>query len=196
MLVIDTHIETKALTGLADECGDTGIVLAGDESCLIGLVDALGHGGAACEAAVIAQAYLKQNGQEPLARIISGLHESLRGTRGAVAGICRLDIDSGRLSYAGIGNISLLIFGNEKKRLVVRDGILGYMIPTPRESETQMMPGDFLVLHSDGIKDHIDPMEYPNLFSGTARDICMRFMTTLNKQTDDASCIVLRYAVV
>lgn len=192
---LDFHIETDALTGSADECGDTGVIQAGDDTCLIALVDALGHGKAAYETAVIAEDYLKQNGNAPLNRIISGLHENLKGTRGAVAGVCRLDTASGHLSYSGMGNISLRIFGSDERRLVVRDGVLGYMIPTPKQSETFIMPGDLLVLYSDGIKDHFDPIEYPDLFYGTARDICMRFMTTLNKQTDDASCIVLRYAV-
>jgi serine phosphatase RsbU (regulator of sigma subunit) len=192
---IDFHIEKKALTGKSDECGDIGFIKAYDNFCFLALVDVLGHGKSAAQVALRSKAYLAQNYTNQLTQIITGLHEWLRGTRGAVAAVCRLDLHSGDLEYSGMGNIHLRIFGKSRETLMTKDGIVGYMIPSPAQGRTRMMPGDILVMTSDGIKEHFDPDTYPGITEGQAKDICNNFITLLGKGSDDLSCIALRFGI-
>lgn len=193
--IIDFHIEKKALTGEPDECGDIGFVKVYDNFCFLALVDVLGHGKHAAQVANLSKEYLAQNYSKQLTEIINGLHGCLRGTRGAVAAACRLDVDTGVLQYSGMGNIHLRLFGTSHETLITRDGIVGYMIPSPTQAQTRMMSGDILVMTSDGIKEHFDPNAYPGITTGRAKDICSNFITNLGKGSDDISCIVLRFGV-
>ena len=195
MVELDLHIMERALTGDPEECGDLGFARTLETNGLFCLVDALGHGKTARQIALMAQSYLEENYERPVTEIISGIHKSLRGTRGAVAAVCRLDLSSGTLVYSGMGNISVRILGNGQERLVVRDGVLGYMIPSPRQGQAQLFPGDLLIMSSDGIREHYDPDSFPGLFTGSAKDIAQRLIRDLSKQIDDASCIVVRYGI-
>ena len=192
---IDFHVETKSLTGKTDECGDTGFIKVYDNFCFLALVDVLGHGRPAAQVARHSRAYLADNYTKQLTQIITGLHEWLRGTRGAVAAVCRLDLKTGVLEYSGMGNIHLRLFGSSQHSLVTKDGIVGYMIPTPALGQTRMMTGDILVMTSDGIKEHFDPNAHPGVTNGRAKDICNTFITQLGKGSDDLSCIALRFGI-
>ena len=195
MRKIDYHFEKQAISGLYDECGDTGVIKVYDHFCFLGLVDALGHGKNAFDIASLAGEYLLQHHTRELTALIQGLHGALKGTRGAVAAVGRLDIDTGIFQYSGMGNINLRIFGNKPGPLMTKDGILGYMISSPVQGETRLMAGDTLVVSSDGIKEHFDAHTYPDLLMGQAKDICTGFMKHLGKQNDDRSCMVLRYGI-
>jgi len=192
---IDYHFRKQALTGKENECGDTGIVRMYDGHCMIALVDVLGHGKEAFDVAVMAENYLAEHYEQPPLKIMTGLHAHLEKTRGAVAFICNLDLKTGILKYSGMGNISTRIMGNCPKRLPGKDGILGYMIPAPVEQETRLYPGDVLILCSDGVREHFDPVDFPDILMGKARDITAGFIDQLSKKNDDTSCIALRYGI-
>ncbi|MCG8616195.1 MAG: serine/threonine-protein phosphatase [Desulfobacterales bacterium] len=195
MAEIDYHIKMQSLTGEPDECGDLGIAMTSGDQCVLVLVDALGHGKIAHDIALAARSGVEDSRDKPVTEIITEIHHRLKGTRGAVAAACRLDPETGTLLYSGMGNISIRILGSHPERLVTRDGVLGYMIPTPRQGEARLFPGDILVMTSDGIREHYDPDMYPDLFTGSAEDIAEGLIRHLGRQTDDASCIVLRYGI-
>ncbi len=195
MTDIDLHMAQQALTGFDDECGDLGFSKTDGNTCFLALIDALGHGKTAFEIAIMARDYFETCHDREPAEVIQGLHDCLKGTRGAVAAVCRLNLATGSLIYSGMGNITLRILGSRQERLVTREGILGYMIPTPRQKETQLFAGDIFLMSSDGIREHFDPDEYPALFTGSAEDIAGGMIRQLGKKNDDASCIVLRYGI-
>lgn len=195
MPVIDYHMIKRSLTGPLEECGDTGLILQGKNDCILALVDVLGHGSEAGGVAASAEEYLRNHYKEDPVAIIQGLHEHLDATRGAVAGVCCLHIDTGIMSYSGIGNISIKIYGTKPRTLLTKDGVIGYMISSPVKKEIQLHPGDILVMTSDGIKMHFDPVCYPDMFIGKASRIAENLMSILARETDDASCIVLKYGV-
>lgn len=193
--MIDYFFRKRAVSGLDDECGDTGIVRTHDHHCFMALIDVLGHGREAHDLAVRAETYLSAHQGDGLPDMVLGLHDRLEGTRGAVAAICRLDMKTGVLCYSGIGNICMKRFGSRVERMQVKDGILGYRISTPCENRITLYPGDIFVMNSDGIREFFNTYDYPTLFLGTASDITAAIMDNLGKKTDDASCIVLRYGI-
>lgn len=193
MPLTDCSLLKRSLNGPEDECGDTGTCLAGDQECFLALVDVLGHGPEAHEVALVADDYLAGCLGRPLLESIQGLHKSLRGSRGAVAAMCQLDLAGGEMRFTGIGNISCRIFGAETQRMVSRDGIVGYMMSRPAEQVVRLAPGDVVMLHSDGVREHFDTHDLPGLLTGTAREIAERVLDNFSRGDDDASCLVARY---
>jgi negative regulator of sigma-B (phosphoserine phosphatase) len=190
---VDYYLVKRAVTRREAECGDTGVIKEFDGRCFLALVDALGHGREAHDVAIIAQAHLEENcGGEPV-DVMQGLHACLKGTRGAVAAICRLHIETGELTYVGMGNIVVRVLGPRPFRFVSSDGIVGYMISTVRKQTSKLFAGDVLIMHSDGIKEHFELSQCPGLLTGTAKFIATGLLKQFGKEEDDASCIALKY---
>jgi hypothetical protein len=106
--------------------GDTGFINVYEKQLFVGIVDGAGHG---LEAHSIAQAsrdFIEKNKDTELPELMSKLHNNLRGTRGAVAIIGKLDHDASQFHYVGIGNIVLRKFGNISERAITQDGVIGY----------------------------------------------------------------------
>jgi len=190
---IDYSIIKRALTGPDKECGDTGLVIIEEDECFIAHIDALGHGGSAYEVAMIAEDYLSANHDNDLLEVVTGLHTHLKGTIGAVAAVCRLNIKSGKLEHVGVGNITVRIFGRERITFVSRDGVVGYSQLSLEKQIADLKEGDVLVITSDGIREHYRLEEYPDLLYGSADEIALKIMDNLAKGDDDVSCLVLRY---
>jgi negative regulator of sigma-B (phosphoserine phosphatase) len=193
VLVVDTHMITTSLTGPSCECGDIGLIKESDGETFLALVDVLGHGKAAHDVAVLAKEYLEVNHRENLTKLMEGLHECLKGTRGAVAAFCRLDLITGELRYTGMGNITVRVLGPSDSKFIPRDGILGYTISTPKEETQKLSAGDVLLMYSDGIREHLNASECSQLLFGDAKAIATDLIGQFSKGTDDASSIVLRY---
>jgi negative regulator of sigma-B (phosphoserine phosphatase) len=190
---VDCHLVKRALTRREAECGDTGVIKELDGRCFLALVDVLGHGREAHDVALTAQAYLELNCRQEPVEIMQGLHTCLKGTRGAVAAICRLDTATGELIYVGMGNIVVRVLGPRAVRFVSRDGIVGYMMSTVKKQALKLLAGDVLVMYSDGIKEHFELSGTPEILKGTAESIATVLLKQFCKENDDASCIVLKY---
>ncbi len=185
-------VATRALQG--DQCGDSGITLEQKGILLCAVIDGVGHGPNAAIAAVTAKNYIEANSEATLTEILQGVHEVLKSTQGAVACLCRIDLKSGQLSMAGIGNITCRIFrGLDSERLLSREGILGYMASTPREHTRKLDNADLLLMHSDGVREHFELFEYPCLLKGNAASVAARVVDTLGKSNHDASCLAARF---
>jgi len=191
---VDCHYVFRALLGAPSECGDAGIVKIDHDRCFLGLVDVLGHGKRAYDVACFAQDYLDRHWTDDLVRLMRGLHEHLRGTLGAVAAFCRLDSSTGELAHVGIGNITVRMLGPRAFKMVSRDGVIGYRIPSVKEEKRIFYPSDILVMHSDGIREHFNILDCPGLLSGNAETIAKGILEKFGKQDDDASCIAMRLA--
>ena len=185
-------VATRALQG--DQCGDSGITLEQKGILLCAVIDGVGHGPNAAIAAVTAKNDIEANSEAPLTEILQGVHEVLKSTQGAVACLCRIELKSGQLTMAGIGNITCRIFrGLDSERLLSREGILGYMVSTPREHTRKLDNAALLLMHSDGVREHFELFEYPDLLKGNAASVAARVVDTLGKNNDDASCLAVRF---
>ncbi|MBZ9633419.1 SpoIIE family protein phosphatase [Clostridium sp. FP1] len=195
MADIDLGMTYKALLCEESECGDIGIIKEYNNYCFLALIDILGHGSEAREVALYAKLYLENNYEKDSIDLMNGLHEHLKGTRGAVAAICNLNVLTGELSYVGIGNITVRIMGSRFTRLVPKDGVIGYIMAKPQKQILKLYEGDILLLHSDGIKEHFELFECAGLLKESAVDIAQGILKRFEKKQDDASCIVLKYLI-
>jgi hypothetical protein len=176
------------------DAGDAVILAAHGGNLLAGVVDVLGHGPEAHDVAMKAQRFL-DNGSEPgdPVELLRGLHGALMGTRGAAAGLAVLDTAEGLARYAGVGNIAIRRFGTIADRLVSIDGIVGATMRTPREQQMRLSPRDIVVIYSDGVRDHFELRDYPELLLGDAEKIARTVIRRFGKEHDDASCVVVKY---
>src|SRR6185312_16488851 len=84
--------------------GDAWSVTWSGERCRIAVVDGLGHGPAAAEAAQCALTTLAAQPALALVEAVHGCHEALRSTRGAALTIIDIEARSMHLSHVGVGN--------------------------------------------------------------------------------------------
>lgn len=193
MASIDFGMCYRAMLGPESECGDITVLKQYDNQCFFALIDVLGHGAEARKIAILAERYLEENYKRNLIDVINGLDQHLKGTRGAVVALCHLEILTGELTYIGIGNITVRIFGGKTIRLTPKGGIIGYRITTPRSINLKLHPEDIVLMYSDGVKEHFDIIECAALLKEEAQDIADGILKQFGKKNDDASCIVLKY---
>ena len=174
-------------------CGDTGIIKEFDNKVFIGIIDVLGYGEDAHEVAMFCVDFLEKNYRQNLMEMMGGLHQQIKGSQGAVAGLCLLDLKTGELTFIGVGNITARKFGSSNIRIVPRSGIIGYVMPSLREEKMILHDGDVLVLHTDGVKEHFDLEDYPELLIDDAEMIANHIINQFGRAEDDAACIALRY---
>lgn len=188
--VMDYFIAEKALELVN---GDTGFISFEKDHLFIGLVDGAGHGPEANTIAQASREFLEKNKDAELPSLMNALHENLKGTRGGVAIIGKLDFESLQFRFVGIGNIFLRKFGNSSTRAVTQGGVIGYNIRTPHEKLMQFSVGDVLVMHTDGITSRFDVNDYPEILYDDAKTIANNLIKKFGNINDDATCIVVRF---
>ncbi|OBJ54903.1 SpoIIE family protein phosphatase [Mycobacterium sp. 1423905.2] len=185
-----------------DSCGDQPIAvdIGGDgpsTGALFGVLDGLGHGPAAASAAVTAVETLSRSRGERLEVLLQLCHRVLGGTRGAAMTLARVDFQTNRLSWTGIGNVSANLVAKTAAGTQVRSsarlagGIVGFKIPDIRPAQVvPIRTGDLLVVASDGIADdHLDHID----FAASAVDIAEQILSKHAKESDDAMVLAARH---
>lgn len=173
--------------------GDTALLIQHDHLLFASIVDVLGHGQEAHELALVIEDFLGNHWDNALVDLMNGLHERIKGSRGAAAGLSLLDRRSDILRYVGIGNTVIRKFGSSEARLVSRAGIIGGNTRTPREESISLAPGDVVLLYTDGIQDRFRLHDYPQLLHHDAETISRTILRCFGKEHDDATCIAIRY---
>lgn len=187
-LATQSHIDEDASV-----CGDTGLVKSTEAGLFFALIDGVGHGREADKVARMARKYLEGAFRKAnLVDVMQGLHQHLRRSQGAVVALCRIDAKTGQLNYVGVGNISSKIYAPNPITFVPREGIVGYIMSSPREETLILSPGTVLVLHSDGLPAHLDLSEALCSTESSAQQIAERLLRDYGKDDDDGSCIVVK----
>ncbi|HEX2328897.1 MAG TPA: ATP-binding SpoIIE family protein phosphatase [Candidatus Angelobacter sp.] len=185
------------LVPLAGEkyCGD-GITWFGARDCMMFMVvDGLGHGIAAMEAADEAARVFEAHKTSSPGEILARIHDALKKTRGAAAAVAEIRPLSGLLTFAGIGNISASILSHSLGRnLVSHNGTLGHVIGRIQEFKVDWPRDGVLVMHSDGVQSRWDLSKYPGLLSRQAAVIAGVLLRDFRRERDDASVLVVKPA--
>lgn len=176
----------------ADFCGDATFIRESETSVFMAIFDGAGHGYSAHKNADIAMQLIKKNTEQELCPLLLDLHQALKGTGGGVAGLCRVNKNTGQLSCAGIGNISVRLFKPESLRIVMRGGVLGYEMVQPKLYQHQLKSGDVLMLYSDGVSNSFKTDDFPQFFTLRADEIARITIDYFSKILDDAAVIVLK----
>jgi anti-sigma regulatory factor (Ser/Thr protein kinase) len=178
------------------ECGDAWAVRQrGNESIFL-VVDGLGHGILAAEAA----AALVRSLDESLGRnapgpveLLERAHGALRGTRGAAAAIAVVNAAAGTVRFAGIGNIAAnVVTDGASRSMVSHNGIVGHQMRKLQEFAYPWAPDSVLVLASDGLKTQWRLDAYPGLARRHPAVVAGTLWRDFTRGRDDVTVLVAR----
>jgi negative regulator of sigma-B (phosphoserine phosphatase) len=173
--------------------GDAVVIRPLEQGLFVAIIDVLGHGPEANELTHLIDAFLEHHATSDVSGLLTRLHQRLKGTRGAAAGLCAIDSTTGNLDYVGIGNTCIRRFGESETRLVSQDGVLGQNMRTPLLQSLKLESGDVLVLYTDGVSDRFTAAEYPGVLRHAPKDVVRIILDRFGKDYDDSACIVIRY---
>jgi len=177
--------------------GDLHVVAPFSGGALVCLIDGLGHGPEAADAARAAEAELLAHPGEDVIPLVRRCHEALRRTRGAVMSIASFSALDGTMTWVGIGNVDGLLLrdagagagSGSHEALAVRGGVVGVQLPPLRPETLAVSPGDTLVMATDGVA-----LPTPSAFHwvGDPQELAESLVNRFAKGTDDAHVVVAR----
>lgn len=176
------------------ECGD-GYWLAVDGArARLAVIDGLGHGHDAAEAARAAIAAMSRASDRPLPAVMEELHEALRKTRGAAVGLGDVDFAAHTLEWIGVGNIAGSVPDHDGtlRGVASHNGIVGHNVRALQTIPYAWGRRGHAVFHTDGVSSSWTRARYPGvqqhhpaIFAGLIfRDHC--------RGRDDATVLVVR----
>jgi anti-sigma regulatory factor (Ser/Thr protein kinase) len=180
-----------------DVPGDGWFFFPAAQSITILVVDGLGHGLGAEEAAKQAMRVVADHPGESLERSLQRIHQSLAKTRGAALALLRADRASRVVHFMGVGNISGIICSDSKvQRMVSHNGTVGHVMPRVQEFRYDWPKGATLILWSDGLITNIDPTQYHGLLAKHPALISAVLYRDHSRGRDDSTALVFRDAEV
>jgi anti-sigma regulatory factor (Ser/Thr protein kinase)/serine/threonine protein phosphatase PrpC len=173
--------------------GDAYFILERGGRTLLAVIDGLGHGAGAQEAADVAVEELEEWTGEPLEEVLPQLHNALRATRGAVIGAAIIDNGAARFHYAGVGNVMVRVYGApEHATPISANGTLGARLGQLRVWTFDWVKGATLIMASDGVSASWDIESYPGLLKHSPQLLAGIMMRDYGRNTDDATVLVAR----
>jgi anti-sigma regulatory factor (Ser/Thr protein kinase) len=178
--------------------GDDWAIVRGPRRDVYMIVDGLGHGLLACEAATLARQIfldaLQANSLIPLKQLIEQIHLPMRATRGAAIAIVELIPADLTVVCCGIGNVSCSLHFQDGRTygMVSHNGTLGHQMPRVQEFSQRYEPDALLIMHSDGLNTHWKLASYGNLSQRSASVIAGAVYRDALRGPDDATILVRR----
>ena len=161
---LHTGVVSEPIQG-EQECGDGWGLRRFADSLVLMVVDGLGHGVFASEAAREAEQVLAHAQTDSPLHILQDIHNALRKTRGAAIAVARIQEAKGLLSFAGVGNVSASIVSPGLSRsMASHNGTVGHHMPRVQEFNYPWNADSTLIMHSDGLGSRWDLDRYPGIW--------------------------------
>ncbi len=173
--------------------GDAFVIKRWGEHALVALIDGVGHGPPARQAAQTARQYIETHFDRSVEEVFRGVAASCRATRGVVMALARFDWMRARMTFAAVGNVEARVFGAaDPVNFVVRRGILGVSVVNATVTHHRWETDWIMVLQSDGMKTHWQWEDFPELATAPASLAAWRLVAALAKDDDDATAVVVK----
>lgn len=179
-----------AMAGEID-CGDAWHIASDANGTAVVVVDGLGHGTFAAEAARTCIGAFQSAPFDAPRDVLQRANRAMSRTRGGAAAVARLS--NGSLTYGGVGNITGYLVSAEKSQgLVSHNGTLGLHQRPAQQLEYQVEPGALLVMHSDGVSARWDLKQRPELLRAHPAIIAAALYRDHGRDgRDDATVVVV-----
>lgn len=176
-------------------CGDAWVMHERPGRALVALIDGLGHGPGAAEAARVGVEVFARHPDLAPAPLIEAMHLAMRATRGAAVGVAELDLGRRVLRFAGVGNIAGTLIADQGTRSVVsHGGIVGSECRKVQEFEYPWFAGTLLVLASDGLQTQWKLDRYAGLVLRHPALVAATLYRDWARGRDDSTVVALREA--
>lgn len=171
-------------------CGDAYFALPGRSRSLYMVVDGLGHGAHAAEAADEAVSVVTGCVDESATEIITRTHDALKKTRGAAMSVTIVEHERKSVTHAGVGNVSsALVNGATMRNMVSQNGTLGAILPRVHEYTYPLESRSSLVMCSDGLNSKLNLSGYPGLLNRPSQLIAGLLYRDFSRKRDDATVL-------
>jgi hypothetical protein len=177
------------------ECGDAWQLRLIGHMLAVIVVDGLGHGPLAADAAAEAIAVFDGAQFDSPVSYFEAAHSSMNTKRGAAIAMALADLSQRKLRYAGVGNIAGSLIGsgaNQGRSLPSNNGIVGGLVRRVHQFEYEWQDRDLLILHSDGLTDRWKLRDYPGLTRAATGVIAAVLYRDAKRGRDDATILVAR----
>ena len=193
--VVEWGAASRTLAG-QPVSGDAHLVAPFEGGVLVAVIDGLGHGPEARLAASAAVAVLSRRPGAPVTDLIQLCHAEIKSTRGVVLSLASFDAARGLVTWVGVGDVEgVLLSASDPSRsgrqsLLLRNGVVGYQLPSLREAICPVATGDMLIFATDGVRH-----DFTATVAGgrSPQAIADDIIANHGKSTDDALALVARY---
>lgn len=174
-------------------CGDGWHLSVADGRACVTVIDGLGHGLPASDAAQAGTHAAATLGVAEPVTALTALHRALAGSRGAAVAVANVMLAGGELSFAGIGNISSVLVEPQGTRgMVSLPGIVGVQFRKAQAFNVHAAPGSLLVMHSDGLQSRWRLQDYPGLQHRHPALVVAVLQRDFDRGRDDVGVFALR----
>lgn len=177
-------------------CGDGWYLAFEAQRFSVLVVDGLGHGEPAAEAAQAGgMAFAKQPFDEP-SILLERMHQAMNGTRGGAALVAQFDASSQNLLFSGVGNVAGSLIGPQSSRgLASLPGIVGARFRKAQRFDYPRGAAQVLVLFSDGLASRWTLADYPGLLNCHPAIIATLLHRDFYRGRDDVTVMVVSLEV-
>jgi anti-sigma regulatory factor (Ser/Thr protein kinase) len=179
-------------------CGDGWRVAERDAEFTLMMVDGLGHGAEAAEAADVAMDVFDSDPFAPLPTMLQNAGIRMQRTRGGAMAAARVNATSRNLRFVGVGNIAGHLRSREAeggRGLVSHNGIVGGAVRKIQEFEYDCPVDGLLVMHSDGLQTRWNLEPYAGLLSRHPAVIASVLYRDFTRGRDDVTVAVVRLSL-
>ncbi|MEA2313147.1 MAG: phosphoserine phosphatase RsbX [Solirubrobacteraceae bacterium] len=192
---LERGVAGAAIEGEA-RSGDLAVFARHPRGGLVAVIDGLGHGDEAADAAAIGAEAIRANVTADPGVLLRRCHEALRKSRGAVMTLAWFDLERRTLAWAGVGNVEArlvrgaAVYGDRHDSALVLGGVVGFNLPPVRPLTMELLPGDAVAFATDGIEADYSSSLTPGI---PAQMLAERIFARHGKGTDDALAVVVRF---
>ena len=189
---LDLSVFSRPLPGQRYN-GDAYFVKRYEDKVMFAIIDGLGHGQDAHEAAQVAVDCLENYYRRPFTEIFQLCHQRLKKTRGAAMSLCRINLKDRVMTHAGIGNVQTRVYSLEKTPApFCINGTLGVAMRTVRVDDYPLPEDSIIIMFSDGISGRFTPDNLPGFLNLKPQRLAKQIMDNHARDNDDATVIVGR----
>lgn len=178
-------------------CGDGWMMKSNSETARLLVVDGLGHGPYAAEAAREAERVMSESKSDSPTEILNDCHDALKKTRGAAAAIAAIDREKGTLSFAGMGNVSAFLVSKQGTRgIASHNGTVGHQMHRVQEFQFPWTEESVLIMHSDGLATRWNLEDYPGILNKDPAILAAVLYRDFARERDDVTVLVAKNSEV
>ena len=174
-------------------CGDMATIIETPDGVLLALADASGHGPRASAIASDIGTHLALNAGRDLKRLMTDLHETLRGTLGAAVALVHVDKSAATANFCGVGNTRASRVVGKTWHPISKDGVLGHRLPTLGDQTTHLENGDLILMWTDGLSELSSRNYAAEHFHFPSDRLAHELIKSLGRPFDDAGCLVFKW---
>jgi anti-sigma regulatory factor (Ser/Thr protein kinase) len=184
---------SEPITG-EEVCGDGWGVRIFPDSVVLMVVDGLGHGLGAAEAAREAEQVLAEATDSGPLAILQNIHGALKKTRGAAVAVARIRTQQKLVTYAGVGNIGgSIVSPGACRSMASHNGTSGHNVPRVQEFTYPWDANSILIMHSDGLTSRWDLERYPGIWSKHPSLIATVLHRDFKRGRDDVTVLAAKH---